>query len=117
MGMISPVPNKVFWWSKWTKIDQVYPMNQNCSFIFTNTDEEMRIKMTIVRAKIDCRGLTAPKSVRANAAKNAYTIGDDLKIESDTVNMGYGSATVGCPHVANVKKTTITMYGAGWMKL
>ena len=112
--LISPVPNKVFWWSKWTKLDQIYPKNQDCSFVFTNTNDEMRIKVTIVRSKIDCAGLTAPKQIRTNPN---YDTGDNLMLESDTVNSKYSSHTVGCPSTANVKKTTITMYGAGWVKL
>jgi hypothetical protein len=114
--MISPVPNKVFWWSKWTKLDQVYPRNQNCSFILTNTDDEMRIKLTVVRAKIDCSGLTAPKSVR-HSDDIGETVGDNLAVISDTINMNYQSTTVACPYTANVKKTVITMYAAGVMKL
>lgn len=112
--LISPVPNKVFWWAKWTKIDQVYPINQNCSFIFTNTNEEMRIKLTIVRAKIDCAGMTAPKQLRA---AGTVKVGDELTVESDTINTMTGTHELGCPQTANVKKTTITMYGSGFMKL
>lgn len=74
----------------------------------------MRIKLTIIRAKIDCAGLTAPKQLRSNPE---YNVGDSLSIISDSKNMQWNSDMIGCPNTANIKKTSITMYGSGWMKL
>jgi len=71
-------------------------------------------KLTLVRAKVDCAGMTAPKELRASGTVN---VGDSLTVESDTISSLTGANEIGCPHTANIKKTTISMYGQGYMKL
>lgn len=111
--LFSPNPEKVFWWNKWTPIDQVYPKNQNCSFLFTNTDPAKMIKVEIIRSKIDCAGWTAKKSKKRLTGKR---VGDELIVLSDTSNSRYGQE-VRCPEIANVKKESIVMIGAGTIKV
>merc|ERR1712226_349874 len=111
--VITPRPNRIFWWSKWTKIDVVYPVNQNCTFIMTNTDQEYKIRLEITRAKVDCNGLSA---LRNKKRDKSLPYGDNIIVSTDLENGRFGSV-VQCPHVANVKKAPIVMYGSGKVTL
>lgn len=124
--IISPHPDKIYWWSKWTKLDQTYPINQNCTFMFYNTDPNYKIRFELTRAKIDCNGFSYLRDA-VNKRQQMQAYGDNLIITADpfkledleageeqfTIEDFQNEFSVSCPAVANVKKAPIVVHAYG----